>query len=330
MQDKRLAKEWTASAFDRVNNEWVHTLNQSYEYAPEITQDMFVSQSPPMRITPSKRKKPERDIEIEYFFGDTHHPVHDKRKLDLALLAVAENQPDRVTFVGDDVDNALFSRFDSKQEWAGQTQSGLDAFAETIARVKANAPDAEIVVHEGNHNARLEKQIRNYNGELLGLRRANMHHELGVLTLGYLLRAEELGFEYITGYPESEYWHSDSLKSYHGHKTSSSGLVAIKEIKEETVNFVHGHTHQAGIVYRTFRDGRNERTIWGMEVGTFADLNQVPSGKHSQTERGQVLRQTQNWQTVIGVVTRHEGVEVPSLIPITDEGIMLNNRYYRS
>lgn len=325
--ERKQTKEWEVSAFDRVNNEWTTTTNRAYETVPEIPD--FINQAAPTRITPTKRRKPERDTEVEVFFGDTHHPVHDQRKIDLAMIALYELQPDRVTFVGDDVDNALFSSFDSKQEWRGQTQAGLDSFVETIGKVKANVPDADIVVLEGNHNIRLEKQIRNYNGELLGLRRAGTD-ELGVLTLGYLLRAEELGFEYVTGYPESEYWHSDTLKSYHGRATSSSGLVAVKEIKNETVNFVHGHTHQAGIVYRTFRNGREEQTIWGMEVGTFADRNKVPSGKYSQNEQGNVLRQLHDWQTVLGVVMRNGGIETPSLIPIEDSIILPDGRTYKS
>jgi hypothetical protein len=322
-------KSWEAGAFDREKGEWVHTTLHSYDHTEDVER-VFISQSAPTTIRPTKRIKPERDAEVEFFFGDTHHPAHDQRKLDLAMLAILEYQPDRITFIGDDLDNALFSRFESQQEWAGQTQAGIDSFVETISQVKANAPNASIVVHEGNHNVRLEKQIRNYNGELLGLRRGGMHKELGVLTLGYLLRAEELGFEYVTGYPESEYWHSDTLKSYHGRRTSSSGLVAVKEIKEETVNFVHGHTHQAGIVYRTFKDGRSQKTIFGMEVGTFADMNKVPSGKYSQTEQGNVLRQTHDWQTVLGMVVRSGDVEVPSLIPITNEGIIIKDKLYKS
>jgi hypothetical protein len=325
--EQKLTKTWDVSAFDRVNNEWTTTQNHAYEVTPEIPD--FINQAAPTIVKPTKRTRPDRFTEIEVFFGDTHHPVHDEKKIDLAMKAIYELQPDRVTFIGDDVDNAMFSNFETRQEWQGQTQAGLDSFVETLTKVRANAPEALIVVHEGNHNVRLEKQIRNYNSELLGLRRGGTN-ELGVLTLGYLLRTEELGVEYVTGYPEAEYWHSDTLKSYHGRRTLSNGLVSSKEIQQETVNFVHGHTHNAGIVYRTFKDGKNEKTIWGMEVGTFADSTKVPSGKYSRNENGNVLRQSHNWQTVLGVVMRNSGIEVPSLIPITDQGIMINDKLYRS
>ncbi len=67
-----------------------------------------------------------------------------------------------------------------------------------------------------------------------------------------------------------------------------------------------------------------------MEVGTFADMDKIPSGKYSQTEQGNVLRQTHNWQTVLGMVVRSGDIEVPSLIPITNEGIMLKDKLYKS
>lgn len=322
--EERLTKTWEVSAFDRVNNEWTTTLNHAYEPIPDAQE--FITQAQPMVIKPTRRAKPTRDCETEVFFGDTHHPFQDRNKMYLAMLALRELQPDRVTFLGDDLDNANFSRFDTRKEWAESTQAGLDEFSETIAQVQANT-DAPIVVHEGNHNVRLEKQIRGYNGDLMGLRRASSQ-ELGVLTLGFLMRFEEMGVEYITGYPESEYWHSDHLKSFHGSRVTKGSTVNM-EVRDQMVNFVHGHTHRAGIVYRTFRDGRGERTIFGAEAGTFADQLQIPSGKFSADQNGRPLRQTQDWQTGLLVVHHNEEIVSPQFLPITDQ-VLINGKAYKS
>lgn len=316
-QEPQLRTTWEAGAFDREKGEWVHTTLHAYDHMPdELTDLVPINTAQPVIIRPTKRKKPTRDCQTEVFFGDTHHPFQNKHKMALAQIAIRELQPDRVTFLGDDLDNANFSRFDTRKEWAESTQLGLDEFAETLAQTRANT-DAPIIVHEGNHNVRLEKRITEFNGDLLGLRRAGVRDELGVLALDFLMNFEQFGAEYITGYPEAEYWHSPFLKSYHGRRATKGSTVA-KEINDETVNFVHGHTHRAGIAYRTFRDGQGEKTIFGMEAGTFADLSRIPSGKYSADQRGNTLRQSHDWQTGLGVIYHNEEMVSPMFIPIGD------------
>lgn len=332
MPDGELQRTWEAAAFDREKGEWVHTTLHSYDNTtPEEIPD-FINQAAPTRINPTRRQRPEADAETLVFFGDTHHPFQDRRKIALANLAVRELMPRVVTYVGDDLDNANWSRFESRAEWRDSTQRGIDEFSAQLAQTRADiGADGEIVVHEGNHNIRFARELRQYNAEIIGIKRANAEEELGVLTMEFLLRCDEIGVQYISGYPEAEYWHSDTLRSFHGHRTASGNLVTVKELKDATVNQVHGHTHQAGIAYRTFRNGKEDTTIWGMEVGTFADPEQIPSGKFSTTENGNVLRQLHDWQYGLGVVHRTEdGLEIPQFIPITDDGILLEGKWYKS
>lgn len=289
-----------------------------------------ISTARPTIIRPTKRIKPTSDTKVEVFFGDTHHPFQDKRKLELAMIAIRELAPDVTTFLGDDLDMALFSRFESRAEWVGSTQASLDQFHQTLAQVKANAPETELVVHEGNHNLRFERELRKYNGELVGIRRADAVRELGVLTVPFLLRLDELDAEYVQGYPSAERWHSDVLKTFHGHVTNSSGSTVAKEIKTETVNFVHGHTHKAELIFRNVRVGREVARIFGMSPGTFADMNQAPSGQFATDQRGRVLPQHQDWHTTLGVVFHNEDTISPYLLPITDDGIDIFGKFYKS
>lgn len=321
-------KTWTVNAFNHQTGEFVEAINRSWDHRAEVTPDMFVTQAPPINVRPTKRTRPEGDFEIYMFYGDTHHPFQNRQAMALANIAVREVFPDHVTYIGDDNDMALFSTFESRQEWLGSTQQGIDQFSEQLAQTRADiGSDGRITVHKGNHDYRMERELRKYNGELLGLRRAG--EDLGALTMEYLLRCGELGVEYI-GDRHGEKWYSDNLKSYHGDVTNSTGLAVAKEIKGETVNFVHGHTHNAGIMYKTFKDGKEEKTIFGMEVGTFADPNLIPSGKYSTDERGNVSRQSHNWQKGLGMVAMGEGVVIPQFIPITEEGILINGKWYKS
>jgi hypothetical protein len=323
----------TANPTDPENPTVTRAYKHSTKTRPsrEEIADMLVRTAPANRVSPTKRKRPTDTFEVLAFYGDTHHPFQDQRKLSLANLVIRETMPTTVVYLGDDLDMANFSRFESRQEWLGSTQMGIDLFSAQLAQTRADiGAEGQIIVHQGNHDVRFERMIRGYNAELMGIRRGNADGELGVLTLDFLLRCEEMGVQYVSGYPTGEYWHSDTLKSYHGSRTNSGGLVAAKEAQSETVNFVHGHTHQAGIVYRTFRQGREQRTIWGMECGTFADFEHVPSGQFAITEGGDRLRQNHNWQSGVGLVYVTPDGEIPHFVPITDEGVLINNKWYKS
>lgn len=327
--ERKLTKEWEA-ARGTENDEWDVVTLHSYEYThtPEELQEMLVTQAPPLRITPSKRKTPSTDYQERIVgFGDIHFPFQNKRHLALAQLAVREVVPDTIVLLGDNLDNAMFSRFETRQEWADSTQRGIDEYAEFLAQLRADAPNAEIIWHEGNHDVRIEKQIRNYNGELLGIKRAG--ETLGALSLDFLLRCDELGVEFVKGYPTARRWHGDNFETYHGSVTNSSGLAASKVIQTATASFMTGHTHQAGIVEKTFNVGRDERTIYGIEAGTFADPNQIPSGSYATNNEGQ-LRQTQNWQTAVPYILRDEEMVVPYMFPIQDGVIDIFGRKYSS
>lgn len=327
MDQGRLVKTWEVSAFNRTTDEWETALNHAYDHTVPTEIPDFINQAPPHKINMTKRVRPVDSAETHIFYGDSHHPFQDRRAISLANLAVRAIHPNSVTYVGDDLDNAMFSTFDTRAEWANSTQKGIDEFSDQLAQTRADiGADGEIIVHEGNHNIRFARELRKYNAELLGIKRANAESALGVLSLDFLLRCEEMGVEYVSGYPEAEYWHNDNLKSYHGKVTNSSGLAVAKEIKESTVNFVHGHTHQAGIMYRQFKDGKELKTIWGMEVGTFADPNQIPSGSYSTNESGKQMRQSHNWHYGLGKVEDN----VPSFMPIDDRGILIQGKWYNS
>jgi len=328
--DRRLSKSWEV-AMRGTDGEWDTTELHSYDHTPEVDPELFTRQAPPHKINMTKRQRPSGEVEQILFFGDTHFPFQERKKIALANLAVRVLMPDVVTYVGDDLDMALFSRFETRSEWADSTQAGIDQFSDQLAQTRADiGSEGQIIVHEGNHNVRFARELRKYNAELLGIKRANAEQELGVLSLANLLRCDELDVEYIGGYPTSEYWHNDNLMSHHGNTVQSGGLAVAKDLRDATTNRVRGHDHRAGIVYKTFRDGRDEKTIFGMGVGTFADPEQTPSGQYATSEQGNVLRQAQNWQSVLGRVSVIDDEIIPEIIPITNQGVLINGKWYKS
>lgn len=318
------SKSWTSSAFDRVNNEWVHTTNYSYDHTKELDLNLLVRQAPAMRITPSKRKTPETDyLERVACIGDIHFPFQNDKRLALAETALRATEPSIIALMGDNLDNTNYSRFGTRAEWGDSTQKGIDQYAEFLGRLRANHPESEIVWIEGNHDQRLEKRIREYNEDVLGIRRAG--EESSALSLDFLLRLEELGVRFEAGYPSARVTVQDQLELYHGHVTTSRGLAASKVIEHAFRSFTTGHTHQLGLVSKTFYVGDEERTIYGAEAGTYADPDLTPSGKYAPNR---VARH--NWQTgIIDWIIDEESAR-PSIFPIDNTGVNIYERRYRS
>lgn len=323
----RLETTWEVLYKDDEGQGHVVPLHK-YDHTPEgeDLEDLLVRQGPPLRITPSKRARVEHEADERILgIGDIHFPFHDQDKLGMAMVALKARNPDTIVLLGDNLDYAMFSRFETREEWHGSTQEGIDKYAEFLAQLRADHPFARIIWHEGNHDQRAEKQLRNYNGELLGIKRAG--EQLAAMSLAFLVRADELGVETITGYPSSKENHRGLLDTYHGRRTMTNGLAASKVIMEATTSFMTGHTHQVGMVERTFQWRGEEVTIHGVEAGTFADPNLIPSGQYAP---GQL--QEQNWQSGVPGWDLYDelGIAIPSIDQITQYGVSIDGRIFKS
>lgn len=318
------AKTWEAGAFDREKGEWVHTELHSWDHTKtEFDPSLLIQQAPAMRITPSKRKRPESEfLDSVACIGDIHFPFQDETRLKLAQVAMRETQPTVISLMGDNLDNANYSRFETRQEWADSTQQGIDQYAEFLGQLRSDHPESRIIWHEGNHDQRIEKRIRDFNEDLLGIKPAGSDRE--ALSLENLLPLEELDIEMSKGYPSAFVSIREQVDLYHGHVTNSTGLAAQKVIQSAFRSFTTGHTHQLGLVSKTFHIGTEEHTIYGAEAGTFADPNTTPSGKYSPTANAR-----HNWQAGIINWLVDDEMAIPEVFPINDT-VTVRGRTYRS
>jgi predicted MPP superfamily phosphohydrolase len=305
----------------------VHTLQgTNLEFKPvkakveptAISEKLFANRAAPTIVRPGKRLPklytdltalvpPDHQIGYRTIDGEVME-IHDESAMDISQQLARHLQPDKIIILGDNIDLPNMSRFESDPNFLKSTQASIDRFHLELARYRANAPNARIIVLEGNHDERWTKYVRNNAAEVLGIRRANAARELGVLTLPYLLRVEELDVEYLPGYPANRYWLNNNLKAIHGHVIRSGGSTAAAVAKDETTSTLFGHIHRIESHHRTVNERGGGRVISAHSFGTLSRIDgAVPSFGYGRDERGMPLKHYENWQQGVGVVTYKEG-----------------------
>lgn len=342
IEDGRLVSEidgwWEVVTKDLEGNPVVtkaHKHSVKTRPLPEDFSDQFITQAPPKIIRPTRRTKPSRadsttfvvpDLQIGFRGKET---FHDERTMALGQIAIRETMPDQIIFIGDNLDMTPFAKYEQRPDWQQTTQASLDRFSEYLAETRANAPDAKIVVLEGNHEVRFERAIRKYNAELVGLTRARAKDALGVLTLEYLLNLDGLEIDYVSGYPNGEYWLEDNLKAIHGNTIASGSSTAARIVGREVVSTIFGHTHRIEIQHRTIPTRNGGKRIWAASFGTFARVDGgIPSADYTTDSRNQTVLKAKNWQPGAGLVRHNKDKSHPTPIYIENGEMMIEDKRY--
>ena len=265
-------------------------------------------------IKPAKVKQVKRPLKVAVFLpdpqigyrwygGEEWAPFHDERAIELAMQLIQKIQPDEVVNLGDMIDFPTLSRWPQEEAMQRTIQKSIDYTHEFLSKQRANAPKAKIVWVEGNHDLRLQNYVQANAAKISGLRRANMEHELPLLSLPYLLRLDEINVDYVGGYPKAEYYLSDSLKAKHGDCVKSSGRTAAAVVEREDVSTVFGHVHRTELAYKTRHGRKGPRTQFAHCPGALCLTNGQVPGFHTGTDVDmKPVTYYQDWQLGITVV----------------------------
>lgn len=302
--EKRLVSSWEMMHKDNEGEAHVTELHK-YEYEPDLedVEQHFITQAAPTIIRPTRRKTPIRRDSLTLAAGDAQigfrgdEPFHDEHAMSMFQIAVRELQPDFVTFTGDMLDLPAQGRYEQRPDWQHKTQDAIDRYHQFLAQTRANAPNARIIAVHGNHELRQETMIRRDAAELLGLRRANADQELGVLTLQYLCRYEELEVEGIDGWPNATFWLENNLQVTHGTETRKGNGSALSYLGKMMVSTVFGHDHRLQMAHRTWPTRDGHEIFVAASPGCLARVDgAVPGRYHSTDARGQLVPRAQDWQ----------------------------------
>ena len=246
-------------------------------------------------------------------------PFHDLGAMATTVLLARDERPDRICMVGDGMDLPQFGRFTQESAASEGFNAGLEDMHAFLAALMAVGPTDYL---EGNHDLRMVTWALNNARQAYGIKRAtDPHGSWPVMSVPYLLGLDELGVNYVPGYPANYVDYGPRLRAVHGAKVKESGIHA-DEGKARCV--VHGHTHR--VHYQHFRHQGYDGPIesWVASPGALCRIDgEVPgvaSGNDPRTRRS--VDKAQNWHQGLAMVTFDP--EDPSVmprwehIPITD------------
>ena len=254
------------------------------------------------------------------FVPDTHHgykwseerdyldPFHDRRACDAVLQVAKKIQPDEIHFHGDNIDNAEAStRWSKPLDLYATLQPSLYEFHWYLRQFREACPNAKIVWHEGNHENRIARLLRD-NAPVLEKLTA-VGDEYPVLHWARLLGLRALDVEYISEYPSTS-WVWNEIKVHHGTVVrSGSGATTGAVARGAVYHEVFGHTHRVEVAPRSFETPEGNKTVWVMSTGTLARLDGVVPGGDMGS----------NWQQGFGLAYKDPqgGIHMQA-VPIID------------
>jgi predicted phosphodiesterase len=170
---------------------------------------------------------------LEIFLSDIHFPYEDKSSWNLTLQVIKSLKPDLVFLGGDIVDFYSVSQYDKDPARKLSLQSDLDYTYEELTRLRKVAPNAKIVMLQGNHEHRLDRFLNSKASEL---------SSLNALKLENLLKLDSLKIQYIpngTRVKIGKLWH------LHGNEVAGAGAnVAKAKFDRLGSNCIFGHHHK--------------------------------------------------------------------------------------
>lgn len=255
---------------------------------------------------------PDPQIGFRVYEDGQRDPFHSVEAIDVALQITAYLQEKRgvdlIVNLGDYLDLPGQGKYVGEPSFAQTTQLAIDYGHEFLARQRATAPDADIVLIEGNHDKRLTANIMINAGASFGIKRANLPTSWPVMSLPHLLRLDELRVEYIDAWPNGKYWLNHRLFARHGDKVRSGSSTASAYVNDMPhISQLFGHVHRIEIHHKTVSDKDGPIRSVAASPGCLCRVDgAVPSYGSSLTVSGAPAVRWENWQQGVMVVDYHQ------------------------
>lgn len=301
---------------------------------------------PPRRKTDLKTAIIYPDLQAWYWIDNdgVRHTTHDEAANDVALQITidleAEHGIDDQVDLGDidDLPSVSKHRSATSHLYHSAMNETHDRISEILYARSLAAPRARRRLLEGNHCMRIRTFAMDNAAPIVGIRRAKSpllpESEQPVLSLPFLLRLDEVGWEQVGPYPEGVLWLSPNLRCIHGTVVKpTSGATNAAYLTEQQVSTIYGHTHRSGMDHRTVITKDGPRTFVAYSPGCLCKtIGDVPSAKGGYDDWGQPgQKRGENWEQGVGIVFYDpEGHTVPTIehVPIYNGRAVWRGREY--
>lgn len=234
-------------------------------------------------------------------------PFHDERALSIAMQVLEVERPDLTIWLGDVLDLASFGKYRQEAAFVLTVQPTLEVAHDYLARSVAYSGETRFI--EGNHDVRLQNTIIDNAKAAFGLKRAGAPPaEWPVMSVPYLLNMDQLGVQYVGGYPSGATYINDNLAAIHGRKVGNDRRsAATMVVEDERVSVVFGHVHRIETTYRTRNTRGKPKISVAHTPGCLCRIDgAVPSVKSGVDAFGRAVTSWENWQQGITVVRYQE------------------------
>lgn len=241
---------------------------------------------------------------------------HDRRALDVALQMASVDEFDRIDILGDWFDFVMWTdKFLRSPKFEYTTQPAIVESHWWLRQFREACPDAEIRLHEGNHDARMRGAIMTHLRAAYGIRPADEMDLPAAMSPERLLALHKLGIEWIGGYPNDEDWLNDSLRLIHGDVAKGTpGATARDYTDKGDCSTIYGHIHRREMVSRTIYGRGKARTIEALCPGCVCRVDGAVPGR----------KERQNWQQGLAIVDYDEKEHTAYPVEIRDGSAIWN------
>jgi len=256
---------------------------------------------------------PDPQIGYRKYEDGTLDTFHDEDAMDVALQIVGldHGHPlDQIINLGDFLDLPMYGTYEQEANFAHTAQLAINRGYRFLAEQRANGgADARIILLEGNHDKRLSRFVNTNSAAAYGIKVADMPDSWPVLSLQNLLRCDELGVEFIDGYPAAAHWINKRLRAMHGDRANASGSTAAQYTNSNpNISTLFGHTHRMEQQSKTVFDRDQAIKSVAFSPGCLCRVDgAVPSVKGGVDVKGQALTYFENWQQGVSVIFFKDG-----------------------
>jgi len=238
-------------------------------------------------------------------------PFHDRRSLSILVEAVRLIRPDIVDLLGDWVDLAnLSDRFAKKAAYFRTMQPTILEAHFWLRAIREASPGSQVRLHMGNHEARINKAMEAHMVEAYELKAADQIDLPPAMSIQRLLALQELGIEWIDGYPDDKSKIGQAVTALHGNIARKKEFATVGELlRRVRGNAVCGHIHRDEMTSLSFiADDGSAIVSTGYCPGCMCYTDGRVPGSHERS----------NWREGIGVIDYDEGSVAITHIPIVN------------